>query len=51
LNAPFKEFKELDVEDTEVEAEEDSNSFENMPFELRPRTGEEMALRFIGYPV
>lgn len=51
MNAPFNEFKELVVEDTEVEAEEDSKSFEKMPFELRPRTGEEMALRFIGYPV
>jgi hypothetical protein len=50
LKVPFNEFNELDVDETDVEAEEDNTSFEKMPFELRPRTGEEMALRFIGYP-
>ena len=50
MNAPFNEFNELEVEETDVEADEESTSFEKMPFEVRPRIGEEIALRFIGYP-
>jgi hypothetical protein len=51
LNAPFNEFNELDVEETDVDADEERISLEKMPFEVRPRIGDEIALRFIGYPV
>ena len=49
MKAPFKEFNELDVEDTVVEADE-TISVEKRPLEVLPRTGEEIAFRLMGCP-
>jgi hypothetical protein len=45
----LREFNELDVEDTDVDVEE-SPSFDIRLFELRPRTGEDIAFMFMGSP-
>jgi hypothetical protein len=49
LKTPLREFKELEVDETEVETEE-AISGANKLFPLRPKTGELIELRFIGYP-
>jgi hypothetical protein len=49
LKVPLSEFKELEVDETEVEVEE-IISVAKMPLLLRPKTGDEMAFKLIGCP-
>jgi hypothetical protein len=49
LKAPLREFKELEVEETEVETEE-AISGANKLFPLRPKTGELIEFRLMGCP-
>ena len=49
MKVPLSEFKELEVDETDVEVEE-IISPEKIPLLLRPKIGEEIAFKLIGCP-